>query len=225
MMEHNKEKCMKEKGLSNEPVLIQSVICAKEVKLVAHTKTDLKVDNCSQIQFVPDLITTEIQGTLLHDLIILQGFIKGSIIVNNQCIKKITLPFQEEIKCDGVCPGDTLKQTTPTLKGVVPPQIIPCEEDSYSYVVFKVILGLQITVIREKIGTVAVTIIGDVDENRCNLTSTPPQIICYQEPPKHEKCKKPKEQKKKKEESKCKKEKSYDETSCFSSHKKKKFDY
>ncbi|WP_368504231.1 hypothetical protein AB3N04_19600 [Alkalihalophilus sp. As8PL] len=222
MMEQNNNKCINEIGLTNEPVLIQSVICSKEVKLIAYTKTNLKVKDHDQIQFVPDLKTTEITGTLLHDLIILQGFIKGSILVNNRCIKQITLAFQEEICCEDVCPGDTLKKTSPLLKGIVPPQIIPCEEAGYSQVIFKVILGIQITVIREKIGKVAVTIIGDVDKNGCKTSTTPPQIICYQEA---EKPKKPKDPKRKKEEDKCRKETKFEESSCFSIHKKKKYDF
>jgi hypothetical protein len=166
-----------EECLKNEAVLIQSVICSKKIRLIAHTSTNLPKIKNKHIQFVPDLLSVQINGTLLKDLIVIQGFIKGSVVIDGKCVKKITLLFQEEVVCEGVCPGDILKQTNPILEGVVPPQIIIHEGQHDGIVVFKVILSIQATVVREKIATISVTIIGDVNENRCQPPFNPTSVI------------------------------------------------
>ncbi|WP_227938076.1 hypothetical protein [Alkalihalobacillus deserti] len=167
----------KDASLTNEAVLIQSVICSKKVKLIAHTKTTLKRIKSGNSQFIPEVSSIQINATLLKDLIVIQGFIKGSIIVDGKLVKNTTLPFQEEIFCDGICPGDVLKHTSPSLEGVLPPQFIPHEGHEGCNIVFKVILSIQATVVREKLGTINVTIIGDINENRCKSPFNPSLIV------------------------------------------------
>lgn len=171
-MESKKDTC-----LTNEAVLIQSVVCSKKVKLIAHVNTCQERAHYSNIQFVPDLSTTHINGTLLKDLMVIQGHIKGNVIADGKCLKKANLIFQEEVMCKNICPGDTLKHTKPVLEGVLPPQIIPAVGHEPGRIVFKVILSIQATVIREKIGTINVQIIGDVNENRCDTPQHPAVII------------------------------------------------
>ncbi|UOE57353.1 hypothetical protein LIT38_10360 [Bacillus sp. CMF12] len=167
--------------LTNEAVLIQSVICSKKVKLIAYVNTSLRKTECTNIQFIPDLTTIQINGTLMKDLIIIQGFIKGSVIVDGKCVKKTTLSFQEEVMCENICPGDTLKHTTPVLEGVLPPQVIPHEGHEGGRIVFKAIFSIQATVIREKLGTISVSIIGDINENRCKPAPQPTLIVSCEE--------------------------------------------
>ncbi|MBT2740983.1 hypothetical protein [Bacillus sp. ISL-77] len=173
--------------LTNEAILIQSVICSNKVKLIAHVNTSIKKVKGKNIQFVPDLSSIKITGTLLKDLIVIQGFIKGMVIVDGKCVKKITLSFQEEVICEGACPGDTLKLTTPFLEGILPPQVIPQETHGVSGVVFKVILKVQATVVRDKIGMVSINIIGDINEDRCQPPAHPTSVIfCEREKHPHE---------------------------------------
>ncbi|WP_227938071.1 hypothetical protein [Alkalihalobacillus deserti] len=177
----------KDAGMTNEAVLIQSVICSKKVKLIAHANTSLKRIKSANIQFVPELSSIQINGTLLKELIVIQGFIKGSIIVDGKRVKNTTLSFQEEVFCEGICPGDILKHTNPFLEGVLPPQVLPNEGHEGSNIVFKVILSIQATVIREKLGTISVTIMGDVNENRCKSSLNQTLVVsCDEEKEKDE---------------------------------------
>jgi len=175
-MESKKDTCV-----TNEAVLIQSVVCSKKVKLIAFATTCEERKHHANLQFVPDLSTTRITGTLLKDLIVIQGHIKGSVIADGRCLKKVNLTFQEEIMCKNICPGDTLKHTEPVLEGVLPPQVIPGVGHEPGKIVFKIILSIQATVIREKLGTISVQIIGDINENRCNTAQNPAVIIPCEE--------------------------------------------
>jgi hypothetical protein len=166
--------------LKQETILIQSIICTKKIKLFAHTDAKIKKEKNTNIQFVPDLSNIRITGTLLKDLIVIQGTIKGNIISGERCIKKITLSFQEEIICEGICPGDHLKNTQPILEGVLPPQVITHGKHE-AIVRFKVVLSTQVTVIREKIGTISVAILGDINEDNCKQPMHPPTIVFCEE--------------------------------------------
>jgi|GEM_PF-6433010 len=171
-MESKKDTCV-----TNEAVLVQSVVCTKKVKLIAYVNTSQKGMHSSNIQFIPDLTTTEIKGTLLKDLMVIQGHVVGNVVADGKCLRKLTLTFQEEIMCENVCPGDTLKHTNPILEGVLPPQIIPGVGHEPGRIVFKVILSIQATVIREKLGTISVQIIGDINERRCDTAQHQTVII------------------------------------------------
>ncbi|APH04280.1 hypothetical protein [Bacillus weihaiensis] len=169
-METKKENC-----LTTEAVLIQSVLCSKKSILKAHSKTILKNKKCHSVQFIPDNSSITIKGTLIKDLVVLQGSILGSLIVNGKHQKNITLFFQEEVTCEGACPGDSLKLTDPFVEAIIPPQVV--SDGYHDVVVLKVILVVQTTVIREKIGKINVTILGDVNENRCKTPPTTPSVI------------------------------------------------
>lgn len=152
-----------------EPVLIQSVICSKKVRVVSASKTEIKKSPYEDVhvRFSPDAHSIKVEGILMKDFIILQGSITGSLFINECFTERITLLFQEELFCEGVCPGDVLKITKPILEGSIPPQEIKSfEKDSCTFI-FKIILSMQVTAIREKIGDVAVTIYDDVNEDRC----------------------------------------------------------
>lgn len=174
-MEEKREACLK-----NETVLIQSVICSKKVKLIAFAKTKIKKIKSMDIQFIPDLSSIQITTTLLKGLIVIQGFVKGSVIVDGRFVKKITLSFQEEVICEGACPGDELKHTKPILEGILPAIVIPNEDHDGHFVQFKVIFSIQVTVIREKIGTISVTIIGDLNEDRCKHQTSTIAVIPFE---------------------------------------------
>jgi hypothetical protein len=174
-MEKKNEACLK-----NETVLIQSIICSKKVKLIAFAKTKLKKISSRDIQFIPDPSSIQITTTLLKDLIVIQGFVKGSVIVDGRFVKKVTLSFQEEVICEGACPGDELKHTKPILEGILPPQVIPNEDHDGHFVLFKAIFSIQVTVVREKIGTICVTIIGDINEERCKHQTPATAVIPFE---------------------------------------------
>jgi hypothetical protein len=152
----------------NEMVLIQSIILSKKLTISAYTKKDIEIHpKIKKCKFVPDLNSMNLQVSLLKGLVILQGFIKGKLICDGSIIDTITLPFQHELICEEVCPGDEYKTTPPILEGVLEPQCI-YEERGCGIIILKAIFSLQLTVIREKIGKVSVTILGDINEDRCN---------------------------------------------------------
>lgn len=159
------EKCTKP---DLETVLVQSVICSKMLRLAGTAKTDIsnKFMHMMDIRFVPDTHSIELTAHLLQDLIVVQGQMRGDLVINHECFTKVNLMFQEEIVCEGVCPGDVVKMTNPILVGVIPPQKLSNDNES-CVLFFKAIIRTQVTVIREKLGTVAIQIIGDVNDDRC----------------------------------------------------------
>ncbi len=160
-----------------ETILIQSVICSKEIRLVASAKTNLVHNHDMNIRFVPDQHNIKITGYLLKDFIVLQGSVQGDIIINHECYTRVTLLFQEEIVCEGVCPGDVLSHTEPILEGVIPPQCIMGDGGQKNTIIFKVILSTQVTVVREKIGKISINIIGDVNEDRCRVSNQMDAVV------------------------------------------------
>ncbi|MFD2114196.1 hypothetical protein ACFSTH_14850 [Paenibacillus yanchengensis] len=162
--------------LTNEAVLVQSVLCSKKVNLIAFEHKSLHKIKKEIIQFIPDLTSIKLNTTLLKDMIIVQGFIVGNIIIDERVVIKTTLSFQEEVICEGVCPGDVVKHTTPVLVGVLPAQVIP-GDSTFDDVVFKVVLSTQVTVIREKLGTISVNLMGDINEHRCETPTNTGLVV------------------------------------------------
>src|SRR5699024_10779618 len=142
-----------------------------KVRLIGMAKTDLanKYVQTMDIRFVPDAHSMKVSTHVLKDLIVIQGSMQGNIIINHECFTNVTLMFQEEMVCEGVCPGDVVKMTPTILERIIPPQKVSNMTTESCLLIFKVIVSTQITVIREKLGTVAVQIIGDINEDRCRL--------------------------------------------------------
>lgn len=162
------------KHCANEHVLINSVICSKKVLLVAKKKVELKVLKevigyklHEDISFSPNPSTISLKFFLFKDVVVIMGFIKGTLIIDGICVKKIVLPFQVEVKCEGICPRDKFTFTPPLIEGIIPPQVFPGDDLGEISIIIKVLLETQITVSKEKIVKSLVEVIGDIDEKRC----------------------------------------------------------
>lgn len=162
-----------------ETILLQSVLCSKKVRLVASAKSELfeKLHKDTDIRFQPDPHHIKISSFLMKDFVILQGSIEGNLIVDNVHHTRITLLFQEEIVCEGACPGDVLKHTPPVIEGVIPPQTVGGLREGSCTIIFKVIVSTQITVIREKLGEITVNVIGDINDDRCKSSSPSDAVV------------------------------------------------
>ncbi|BCJ88030.1 hypothetical protein [Effusibacillus dendaii] len=171
-------------GSYNECILVQSVICSRAVFLTAEAKIpachlQLKLDPSGEIKQAIRLIAGEssdisINLSLVKDIAVVSGFIRGIVVINNRISCPVVLPFQTEFECKGICPEDNIRNTIPVVQGILPPLGIPHGDDQQDAIVFKVILKTQVTVTRERIAKANLEILGDVNEDRCKQ---PAQVV------------------------------------------------
>ncbi|MEC2073650.1 hypothetical protein [Alkalihalophilus marmarensis] len=179
-----KEKYHKPAQPSIECLKVNSVICTKSVQKVAELDlpildllpdvTDLSLISFSNITANPNGIV--MRGTLIDGKVVNSGYVPITVTINVAGVPVLqgvsfNLPFQAETECPGACVGDDLQETVPVIEAVIPPVITPVipvgDIVSIGTITFKVIIRTQITVSREKLVQAGVTVLGDINPDRC----------------------------------------------------------
>jgi hypothetical protein len=173
---------------SVECLKVLSVICTQNVQKVAEltvpTATlgipediDLSLITFTNVTANPNGIV--MRGTLIDGKVVNSGYVPISATLNVLGIPvpildellTFNLPFQAETECPGACVGDDLQETVPVIEAVLEPVITPgitvAGVASLATVTFKVIIRTQITVSREKLVQAGVTVLGDINPDRC----------------------------------------------------------
>ncbi|XQY90812.1 hypothetical protein ACNRWW_14910 [Metabacillus sp. HB246100] len=169
---------------SVECLKVNSVICTKSVQKVAELQvpaidllpagTDLTLVSFSNV--VADPTGIVMRGTLIEDKVVNSGYVPITADINILGVTlpisvSLNLPFQAETDCPGACPGDDLQETVPVIEAVLTPVITPGltvgDVASLGFITFKVIIRTQITVSREKLVQAGVTVLGDINQDRC----------------------------------------------------------
>ncbi|UOE57354.1 hypothetical protein LIT38_10365 [Bacillus sp. CMF12] len=167
---------------SIECLKVLSVICTKNVQKVAELSvpaadlgiTDLSLISFSNINADPNGIV--MRGTLIEGKVINSGYVPITANLNIVGVElpitlSLNLPFQVETECPGACPGDDLQETVPVIEAVLQPVITPGitvgDVAALGFITFKVIIRTQITVSREKLVQAGVTVLGDINPDRC----------------------------------------------------------
>ncbi|MCM3735299.1 hypothetical protein M3215_05575 [Bacillus cytotoxicus] len=137
--------------------------------------TDLALISFSNVIANPNGIV--MRGTLIEGKVINSGFVPITATINIVGVPtpinvSLNLPFQEETECPGACPGDDLQEATPIIEAVLEPVLTPTINAvgtivAVSTITFKVIIRTQITVSREKLVQAGVTVLGDINSDRC----------------------------------------------------------
>jgi len=182
---------------SVECLKVLSVVCTKNVQKVAELSVpaaailpaafppaSLPLISFSNVTANPNGIV--MRGTLVEGKVINSGFVPITATLNvldglipTPIPISFNLPFQEETECPGACPGDDLQETVPVIEAVLEPVITPGIEVggvlALGTITFKVIIRTQITVSREKLVQAGVTVLGDLNPDRCadNQLTTP----------------------------------------------------
>jgi|GEM_PF-2665309 len=183
---------------SVECLKVLSVICTKNVQKVAELSVpvltlfpggvvppgfDITLLRFTNIQADPNGIV--MRGTLVEGKVVNSGFVPITATISVLGIDlpaipvSLNLPFQEETDCPGACPGDDLQETVPVIEAVIEPVVTPGitvgDVVALGTITFKVIIRTQITVSREKLVQAGVTVLGDLNPDRCasNQITTP----------------------------------------------------
>ncbi|ADC51836.1 hypothetical protein BpOF4_18985 [Alkalihalophilus pseudofirmus OF4] len=180
-----KEKYHKPAQPSIECLKVNSVICTKSVQKVAELRVptvelgigddiDLALISFSNVTANPNGIV--MRGTLIDGKVVNSGYVPVTANINIAGVAlpievSLNLPFQEETECPGACVGDDLQETVPVIEAVLEPVITPgitvAGAVSLATITFKVIIRTQITVSREKLVQAGVTVLGDINPDRC----------------------------------------------------------
>ncbi|MFD2747564.1 hypothetical protein ACFSTH_14845 [Paenibacillus yanchengensis] len=142
--------------------------------------TDINLISLTNIVAQPNRIV--MRGTLIEGKVINSGYVPVTATLNilgipvpivDQLVS-FNLPFQAETECPGACPGDDLQETTPIVEAVLDPVITPVIDAlgglvALSTITLKVIIRTQITVSREKLVQAGVTVLGDINPDRCTV--------------------------------------------------------
>ncbi|MBT2740982.1 hypothetical protein [Bacillus sp. ISL-77] len=168
---------------SVECLKVLSVICTNSVQKVAELTipaVDIGIPiigNLVSINVVADPTGIVMRGTLIEGKVINSGFVPVTATITLAGVTlpltvALNLPFQAETECPGACPGDDLQETTPIVEAVLEPVITPAVGAvgtivAVTLITFKVIIRTQITVSREKLVQAGVTVLGDINPDRC----------------------------------------------------------
>ncbi len=168
---------------SVECLKVLSVICTQNVQKVAEfaiPTVDLGIPADTDLDLLTFNVTADptgivMRGTLIEGKVINSGFVPVTVVISVAGVAlpavTLNLPFQEETECPGACPGDDLQETTPVIEAVLEPVITPLISIggvvTLALVTFKVIIRTQITVSRERLVQAGVTVLGDINPDRC----------------------------------------------------------
>jgi hypothetical protein len=166
-----------------------SVICSKSVQKVAELRlftVQLGIDPDTAFDLISFNVTANpneivMRGTLIEGKVVNSGFVPITATINivgedTPIVASLNLPFQAETECPGACPGDDLQETVPVIEAVLEPVITPViaaisgtplPTVPIATVTFKVIIRTQITVSREKLVQAGVTVLEDINPDRC----------------------------------------------------------
>ncbi|MCP3029648.1 hypothetical protein [Halobacillus sp. A5] len=189
---NSKSAAPKTAHLTNDCVLVNSLVGTKSVQKVAEVTLPLTVfeglgvlEDIVSINVVPntDAITQNVR--VIRDKVVNIGLIPATITITIAGIElpvtlSTTIPFQEHTDFPGACPEDTVQEAPLEVEGIftqpgVPVLTGPLGIDLVEGILFKIILRTTITVtrpvIQDRFGRVC-----DVNPNRCDNSTTPPSF-------------------------------------------------
>jgi len=168
--------------LASDCIVVESLVCSQRVSVVAELAIPIPTlgDIISigpggvidpPLSLRPDISHIVSQTTVLKDMIVITGFLPANVtILGIETPLQISIPFQTEIDCPGVCPEDRIFQTPLKIETKIT-QGIEAVGISIANVLFKVLLSTNVTATRPVIVKEPnLNIVGDVNENRCEVS-------------------------------------------------------
>lgn len=186
------DSCCGQPKHKNDGVLVDKVICSKEVQKVVETDLtpflfDTEIGPGGVLSRQVGLTVNSIAQNVvvLRDKVVNIGFINVTFTVDGTPVDDpfltgVNLPFQEETECPGACPEDTVLETPLQVEAIIIqpiPRFLAGMGGNVSLgdsIRFKVILRTTLTVVRPVIKSKD-GCFSDVNQNRCE-TPTPLNI-------------------------------------------------
>ncbi|MDY0405031.1 hypothetical protein P5G51_006125 [Virgibacillus sp. 179-BFC.A HS] len=182
--------CNREEG-----ELVERVVCSKNVQSVAEFALPASVEpgpvldlllgllaGLTNIVVTPNYAGIQQEITVIRDKIIVLGFIPATLDVTGTLFGilnpriPIRIYFQEHVECPGVCPGDQIIQSTPTVEAELRQPLLATGPNgtSLNLFLFKAIVRMHVTAVRtgiERNGKIC-----DLDNRRCTPVTGPVEI-------------------------------------------------
>ncbi len=176
-------RCSRKPRYPDHEVLVNKVICSKQVQKVAEATIPLSAlgivigpgEPLPLITLTPDLEGIVQNRTVLRDEVLNVGYVPANITVAGIALPiSVSLPFQEHTPCPGACPEDYLAESQLEVDSII---IQPIPLASIGGVVgvasalFKVVMRTTLTVTRPMIGRINqqdLSNLTDVNNYRCD---------------------------------------------------------
>lgn len=180
--EYNYYENKKRPQLASDCIIVESLICSQKVSVVSELAVPIPTlgDIISigpggvidpPLSLTPDISHITSQTTVLKDMVVITGYLPANVtILGIETPLQISIPFQKEIDCPGVCPEDRIAQTPLKIESKIT-QGIEALGVSVANVLFKVILSTTVTATRPVIvKEPSLNLVGDVNVDRCEMS-------------------------------------------------------
>ncbi|MGP4060504.1 hypothetical protein [Halobacillus sp. H74] len=189
---NSKSTAPKTAHLTNDCVLVNSLVGSKTVQKVAEVTLPLTVfeglgvlEDIVSITVEPNVDAITQNARVIRDKVVNIGLIPATITITIADVAlpvtlTTSIPFQEHTDFPGACPEDTLQEAPLEVEGIftqpgVPVLTGPLGVDLVTGILFKIVLRTTITVtrpvIQDSMGRVC-----DVNQNRCENSTTAPSF-------------------------------------------------
>lgn len=180
--EYNYYEKRRKPQLVSDCIVVDSLVCSHKVSVVAELSIPLPTlgDIISigpggvidpPLTLTPDISNIVSQTTVLKDMVVITGYLPATVsILGIETPLQISIPFQKEIDCPGVCPEDRIIQVPFKIESTIT-QGIEAIGISVANVLFKVLLSTNVTATRPVIvKEPELNLVGDVNEDRCEVS-------------------------------------------------------
>lgn len=170
--------------LISDCIVVDSLLCSQKANIVAELSVPIPTLGdiidigpggviSPLITLTPDINHIVSQTTVVKDMVVITGYLPANItILGIETPLQISIPFQEEINCPGLCPDDRVMITPFKIESVIT-QGIEAIGVSVANILFKVLLSTTVTATRPVIvKNSRMKVVSDLNEDRCETSGT-----------------------------------------------------
>lgn len=170
--------------LTSDCIVVDSLLCSSNASIIAEINIPaLTIGGIitvgpggvisPPITLTPDISNIVYNTTVTKNLVVITGYLPANVtVLGIELPIQITIPFQHELHCPGVCPEDAVTVSPPRIESTVI-QGFEALGVSVASILFKVILSSTITATRQVIVKADdLRVVADVNENRCRQSDS-----------------------------------------------------
>lgn len=168
--------------LNTDCIVVESLLCSQRANIIAEINIPVLtlggiVDVgpggviTPPITLTPDISNIVYQFSVLKNMVVITGYLPANVtVLGIELPIQITIPFQEEIHCPGLCPQDNIQHTPFKIEATITQGLEALGVVAAS-ILFKVILSTNVTATRPVIVKEPnLKLVADVNEDRCETS-------------------------------------------------------
>lgn len=165
--------------LTSDCIVVDSLLCSSHESVIAEITVPAATIGgiivigpggtiTPAITLTPDISNIVFNTTVVKNLVIITGYLPANVtILGIELPVQITIPFQHEVSCPGLCPEDNVTLSPFRIESTVT-QGLEALGVSVASILFKVVLSTTVTATRQVIVKADdLRVVADVNENRC----------------------------------------------------------